>query len=193
MRKVSLIGLLLMLSTSVYASPYIGVEGGAMVSQDAQAPTYGLRVGNVIKGWDVSGGYWSAIKMKNNDILSHDLDLHTVDAELYRIFPINQGLSANLGGGIGYTIPSMGNGADTADNGASFSVGGGADYDLSNDYSVGIGASWFLFTTDTHITVYGSHMETLSNGADVEVLDVTHYNNSVNFNAVRLVVALYWK
>lgn len=186
---------------------YIEGQTGIIGSNGSIAPIYGVRGGILLRAydpmhgwmptknsWDISAGYWSARGIKNDDLVSGGLDLHVLSFEAYRIFNIGKTWTAKAGGGIGFTIPNLDGGAsETADNGHSWVFGGGADYDLTPNISVGASVKGFFFTTNTHVTTYSSHTETLNTGQDVEVLDINHHDNVVCLNSVLALLSLNWK
>ena len=168
-------------------------QGGILASESSQASAYGVRLGATRGFWDFSAGYWGVSGGKYG-LKSGDLDLHTINLEIARIWPIAGGLKANLSGSIGYTIPNLGSGAsETADNGHSWLVGAGIEKVLTPGLSLGASVKGFFFRTDTHLTTYGSHVETLSNGQDVEVVDVSPQDNSVNFENLLVMISLKWR
>lgn len=196
--KKALLALAILLPVSLASAhefePYVGLQGGILASNGSQSPVFGVRGGVESPVWDFSGGYWIARGVRSDNLLSDGLNLHVVSAEVYRTVFDNQKIKAKVGGGIGYTVPNLDGGAtETADNGMSWVLGGGADYALTESLSVGASLKAFIFSADTHATTYDSHPETLSNGQDVEIVDVNRHDNRVNFNSVLFAVALRWK
>ena len=180
MKKMMMFGALILAAAgTVQARPFFEVQGG-IYAGDKTSPLYGVRGGARGDMFEVSGGYWAALG---------DTDLHTIGAEFYDLIPITHRTTVKGGFGVGYTIPSL-PGSEKGDNGLSWGLGVGADHQLNQSATLGFGVKWFLFRTDTHSTTYGSHPETLNNGQSVEVLDVFHQNNSVNFNALLLAAEL---
>lgn len=177
------------------ATPFFEGSAGLLASNGSQAPVYGVRGGARIGNWDASLGYWRAIDVRSGSLVSGDLDLHTISLEVYRSFSISEKLEWNLGGGIGYTIPNLSNGmSETADNDLSWVAGGGISYDINSALALETSLKAFFFRTDTHVTSYGAHTETLSDGiTDVAVLDTLHNDDSVRFNSALLTVALKFK
>lgn len=181
---------------SIYPSgfkPYGEVAVGVLASNGSQSPAYTLHGGFQSPSWQLSLGYMGAYGLRNDNLISDGLALHTLSLEAYRLIPY-KAVTFKAGGGVGYTIPNLNGGAsETADNSDSWLVGGGAEYSINDAYSVGLDLKGFFFSTDTHITVYSSHFETLSTGQSVEVLDVTHHNDRINMNSVLATVSLRFK
>lgn len=179
--------------------PFFEAQTGIIASNGSQAPTYGVRGGILFLRSEVSLGYWGASGMESAQLVSRGLDIHTISLEFYRRFALSKNTVGKLGGGVGFTIPNLDGGvSETADNDHSWAFGGGVDYALSPSVSLGAAVKGFFFTTDTHLTVYGSHMEEiLSNGVptgqSVEVLDVTHVNNRIDFNSLLAQISIRWK
>lgn len=201
MKKVMLLLGLLFLSGPARAGvPYFEGQGGLITSHGSQAVIYGVRGGKQFDsvmscgGWDTSLGYWAARGLSSNQIKSDGLTIHTLSAEIYRTIPLPYMLMGRIGGGTGYSIPNLDNGAsELADNGHSFIFGGGVDCNITDSVSLGVDLKWFFFTTDTHLTTYSSHFETLNTGQQVEILDVAHSNDTVDFNSTIVALNLKWK
>lgn len=203
MKKVMLFVMAMFVSAAAHAysqpiSGYVEGESGILASNGSQAPIYGVRGGIGGLRGEYSVGYWAARGMRSDNLISDGLDLHVFSAEYYRVVFMGDSFRIKLGGGAGYAIPNLDSGAsETADNGNSWTAGGTLEYAFSPGLSLGLGLKGFWFTTDTHITTYGSHIETLTiNGVpsgQVEVLDEVHYNNHVNFNSILATVSLRWK
>ena len=77
--------------------------------------------------------------------------------------------------------------------GLSWTFGAAINREVTPNVEIGLSAKGFLFRTDTNLTTYGSHLETLSNGQKAAVLDVSHSNNSADFNAVLFAASIRWK
>lgn len=163
-------------------SAYFETMGGAYIG-DQTAPSYGVRIGNVKETFDGSFGYWSA---------QGDTILHTLNGEICKMFPISSRTALNAGLGVGYTMISP-PGAEKADSDVSWGIVAGLSHDLSDTISLGLNVRGFFFNTDTHSTSYRSHVEQLSSGQNVEVLDVHFHTNSVNYNALLLAFTVKWK
>lgn len=180
MKKVMLGMLLLVAGGRAWsAEPYIGYTGGLIKE------SYGVRGGAEWRNLDMSLGY-----LKDTD---HDVDFHTMGAELYLNLPNTRlpALTIKLGGGAGYTMPNLPDGiSKTADNGYSLTAGAGLEYAITKNWAIVGSVHRFFFTTDTHTTVYSSHEETLSTGQAVEVLDVEHFDNSEKFDNTQALIQL---
>lgn len=173
-------------------------QGGVLAANASVAPAYGLRINFISPTWEKSLGYWSARGIHESSFVSGGLDLHVLSAEAYRIFYANQKLNYKLGGGIGFAIPNLDGGAsETADNGHSWVAGGGADYELTKNISIGATLKWFFFSTEAHVTTYTTKTETLLidgvPSGPVEVVEVSHHDNRVKLDSVLLMVALRWR
>lgn len=182
--------LLLGLSSRLMAQEgYVQIEGGAIESPQAIA---GMRGGVEYRGWDFSGGYWGTrdAKPDESQLIAEDMNLDTFSAELYRIIPIANALSLRLGGGVGYTMLDL-SAPEDGDNDISYTAAGILDYKVHPHFGIGVFVKGFFFNTKTHRMTFGSHMETLSNGQDVEVVDEFHGYDSVNFN--RMLAGLFVK
>lgn len=197
--KLVLLGLILSVPRFAFAVPFVELQTGMIASPGSVAPIYGVRgVASGVKH-EFSLGYWCARGMSSDRLVSGGLDLHVLSAELYRKFDVAPKVTGKLGGGIGYTIPNLDGGAsETADNGHSWVFGGGVNYAVTSSVDLGATVKGFFFTTDTHVTTYGSHLEQLiSNGAltgtFVSVLDEAHQDDVVNFNSVLFQISLRWK
>lgn len=102
-------------------------------------------------------------------------DLKTISLEAYKVIPY-KGLNFRAGGGLGYSIADISD--RKADNGISEVLGGSVEYTITPSWSIVGTAKGIFFVTNTHQTIYGSHLETLSNGDAAEVLDTYQINNS---------------
>lgn len=181
-------------STACASIPYGEIQTGLIASEGSQAPIYGIRAGLRRNLWDLSIGYWAARGMRSDQLISDGLDLHTLSAEAYYLIPIKESLVGKIGGGLGYTIPNLNGGAsETADNGHSWVFGGGVDYDLSRNITLGASLKGLFFTSDTHTMWETTSPDTLSNGQAVEVIDVHHRNDVMNLNSVLLGLSLRWR
>lgn len=165
-----------------HAKGYFEGQVGAIRSPQA---VFGLRGGIEYKSWDISAGYWTTrdASIDDSKLVSNSLDLNTLDIEAYRLAPIYGPISLRVGGGIGYTISNL-SGPDHADADISYTSGAGFDYAIRKNVIIGILVRGFFYNTNTHRTLYGSHAETLSNGQEVEVIDVFPSTDSVNFNSI---------
>lgn len=177
-----------MQSGLVSAAGYLEGQVGAINNPQA---VLGMRGGATTGAWDLSAGYWSTYNASIDEpaLNSNRMDLHTFDVELYKLVPTSKYSGIRLGAGLGYTMPNLG-GTDKADNDISYIAGAGFDYKLTRVITLGLLVRGFFFNTDTRRTNYGSHTETLSNGQAVEVVDVTHSQDSVNFNSVLVNVGI---
>ena len=201
MKKAMLLVVSLMIgAVKAHAEPYFESNAGIFAGNNA-APFYGFRVGSKkqagFQDWDYSLGYWSALGYdlsNKSKFRSDQVDLHTVSADLYRIFELSEKAEARFGGGLGYTIPNLSGGIEeTMDNDLSLTFGFGIDQEIKPGLSFGAGLKLFLFRTDSLATFRNSHEETLSNGQTVEVEDVSYKENSVDFNAVMVAFSIKWK
>lgn len=182
------------------SKPYIEAQTGFLAS--GFAPVYGFRGGTEIRDIDVSFGYWAARGLDSDDLASKHLDLHTLSLEAYHIWHLGA-LTGKLGGGVGFTIPNLDGGTtETADYGHSWVFGGGMSYPLSDTFELAADIKGFFFTTERHLDTYGSHTETATiksyhpttiTTTKVEVLDVTHRDDQVNFNSLLFTVGLKWR
>lgn len=167
--KVLVLAAGLLGAVPLHAENYVEASGGY--------ETYGVRVGHTYGLLDFSGGYFTAY----SDALESDVTNHVIDLEAYRGFELPYGLEAKVGGGVGYAIPSVQDGPETADKGYSWLLGVGLDYYLTKNLSIGGSVKRLFFTTDTHKVVREAHTETLSTGQEVEVSDERREDNSTNF------------
>lgn len=185
MKMSSIIAGMLLLSScgTAFAVPYM--EGSVGLANES----YGVRGGSD-GSWDLSLGYFNAREKET--------DLNTLSAEAYRCISAGA-FTFKAGGGFGFTIPNInanGNGWDTADNDVSYILGGGTEYAVSKNWSIGLTLKGLFFTADVHRVVHGFHNETLYiNGnpvGEVEVEDETHFNDRMNFDkAIVGLVAKY--
>lgn len=177
MKKAWLTLALVLMGSWAYAvSPFVEANGGLIKE------SYGIRVGAQWHFAEVSFGY-----LKDTD---HDVDFHTVGGNAYGILPIKR-VKIKLGGGVGYTMPNLPDGISvTADNNYSLNAGAGLEYSINSHWGIAGSAHRFFFTTDTHTTVYSSHEETTSTGNSVEVLDVSHFDNSQKYDNIQAHVEL---
>lgn len=195
MKKVMLlVGMLVVSGQVVSAAPFVELDGGVYAANGAQAPAYGFGIGSEIGSWRNSVSYWSAqdIALDSEKFASDNANLHTIGVNVLRVFQFSEVVNGTFGGGVGYTIPNLFGATERADNGLSFNLKAGLERDINDAVSIGINVMAFRFETDTHTTTYGSHMEKLSNGQAVEVLDVTHRDNSVEMNALVLALKVNW-
>ena len=173
--------------------PYIEYQAGYIGAGVLSGPTLGIRGGIEHGNWDWSLGYSRAFAdLSADNLISDKLDLHTINVEGYYLLPSPLiRLKTKLGGGIGYSIPNLSGGtSEVADNEMSFVLGGGLEYVLDSSWSIGGTVKGFFFHSNTHRTVYTSHLETLSNDQAVEVLDVSHVYDSVNFHSLLATLAI---
>lgn len=177
-------------SPAFATGPYIEAQAG-LTQGSLSGESAGIRGGTIKNGWDLSLGYLrTTADLGTDKLISNGINLHTLSAEAYRVVPIGD-LKVKLGGGLGYSIPDLSDGtSETADSGRSWVLGGGAEYQLSSGWAIAGMVKGLFFNTDTHRTVYSSHIETLNTGQDVEVLDVNHFDDAVNFNSVLISVGL---
>lgn len=181
MKKLVML-LALTLPPPLMASDFIEAQMGYM--------NYGVRGGHSFNLLDVSAGY---LNVTNTDsTLSSDASIHTLDVSVGRNFKFGK-LNAGVSAGIGYSIPNLERGSDTADNGHSWLLGGNVEYPLIDDISIGLNVRSLFFVTDTHRVTKGSHIETLSNGQDVEIEDTYHSDDSTKLNSVTYSLALKFR
>lgn len=198
--KLMIASLVLAVSGALYAKPvpFFEAETGLLMSNGGQAPIYGVRGGFANDHQELSLGYWSAVGLPVSDLASGGLSLHTFDVEGYGLADITKRTTLKWGGGLGWTIPNLNDGAsETADNDLSLILGGGAVHKINPNMDFVFTLKGFFFRTDTHLTTYGSHFETLYNNGvpvgGVEVLDEHHSNNVVSLNSAKLSLALHWR
>lgn len=151
---------------------------------------HGIRGGRSFNLLDVSAGYLNTVN--DNSTMSSDVSVHTLDFSVGRNFKLWR-LKAGVSGGVGYSIPNPDTGSDKADNGHSWVLGGGVEYPLTYNLSIGLNVKSLFFVTDTRRTTFGSHTETLSTGQDVEVSDTFHSYDSTKLNQVTYALALKYK
>lgn len=190
MKKLVML-LVLVYVPPVYADgPYVSGGAGAILSGNMVGHALGARIGKTVNGLDWSFGFERADgDLDAERIVSNGFTLHTVTAEVYKVFTLGGRWDAKLGGGLGYYFPEL-SGPEKADTGVGFVVGGGADYWLSNNLSLGATVRGSFFRTDTRRPVNDSHVETLSNGQAVEVLDFHYIGRDLNLDSVVVGVAL---
>lgn len=179
--------------------PSIEVKTGVLGRSGSISPIYGFGVSKQVFLGDLSLSYWRAMDVTGDNLESKDMDLHNFSLEYF--YPIlswlgseNQlinGLSKiKVGGGLGWTIPNLAGGVfETADNDISYTAGALYSHPFKS-VTLEAGIKGFFFRTDSHITKFDSHNETLSNGTQVEVLDEIHYNNVINCNSILATVAV---
>jgi hypothetical protein len=192
--KVIILSLLCLLPGLLNAAPFFEGSAGILAADASQAPVYGIRGGSMFRDWEVSLGYWRAIDVRSDQMLSGSLDLHTVSLEAYRVFP-EFGWSWKVGGGAGYTIPNLSDGkSEMADNDVSWIAGAGAEYNVNKSVALELAVKAFFFRTDTHSTTYGAHgaLDTTT-GETVFVVDPMDHTDSVNFNSALITVAVKFR
>lgn len=177
----------------VYGEVGFGVAGGKIAS-----PMFQMKAVKASGGHEVSFGFFNIYGAQADGMKSASADLPTIALEFYKVWnlPRNEG-SLSYGGGVGYTMPNLAGGvSETADNDFSWTAGVNLVRHLSSRYDVEYSVKGFFFRTDSHLTTYGSHLESFQiNGVDagqVEVSDEMHENNSINFNSVLFNIALRW-
>lgn len=165
MKKLAILFVALLLHSAPAYSMYVeGNFGGGT----------GVRLGTQ-DSWDRSFGY-----VKTGD-------LRTLSLETYKVLPAGVALF-KVGGGLGFSIPDLSD--RKGDNDISFVLGGQVEYPLANGWSIAGSIKGIFFHTKTRQTIYGSHVETLSNGAQVEVLDTYHVYDSERIDEAVLGVNL---
>lgn len=188
--KKAMLGLVLLVTSPLVAQPYFEGEAGYVGSGNLQGGLVGVRMGNEIKGVDYSFAYTRASgDLDSEGITSNGLDLHTLSIEAYPTVYAGNRITCRVGGGLGYSIPTL-SGPEKADSGLSYLVGGGADYYVNETLSIGVMVKGFFFRTDTRRIVNNSHMETLSNGQQVEVLDLDYVGGRLNLDSVLMTVGI---
>ena len=181
MKKLVML-LALMSVSQVRASDFIEVQMGYL--------NHGVRGGHSFNLLDVSAGYMNTVN--DNSKLSSDVSVHTMDVSIGKNFKIGK-VTAGVSGGVGYSIPNVDTGSDKADNGHSWVLGGGVEYPLIDDISIGLSVKSLFFVTDAHRVTKGSHLETLSNAQVVEIEDTYHADDSVKLNQVTYGLALRYR
>ena len=172
---------------TVYGEVGIGLAGG----YKSTGPAFTMRGVRKLGMYDLSLGYLNLYGMKAEGLRSDGASLPTINIEAQRVFIVQQGVELSLGGGVGFTMPNLASGYNEhADNGMSFTAIGSFTKPLSPHYALSLSIRGFFFGTDSQLTTYGSHIETLSTGQDVEVLDVFHQDNRLDFNSVLFLVTL---
>lgn len=177
-----LVMLLMLMPSGAFASNFMEVQMGYL--------NHGVRGGHSFNLLDVSAGYMNTVN--DNSKLSSDVSIHTLDLSVGRNFKFGK-VTAGVSGGIGYSIPNPDTCSDKADNGHSWVLGGGVEYPLIDDISIGLSVKSLFFTTDSHKVTFGSHTETLSNGQVVEIEDTYHAYDSVKLNTVIYALALKYR
>lgn len=152
--------------------------------------TFGVRGGRNFDKLELSAGYFTAY---NQDELSSDVRIHVLDVEVGRWFALPYALRIKPLVGIGYAIPNVTDGPEKADNSHAWILGVDVDYPLIDNWSIGGSIKGLFFNTDIHRETFTSHLEVLSNGMPVEVLDEHHDNDSKNFNDVLFGVTLKYR
>ena len=165
--------LALMSPVSLFASDFMEVQMGYL--------NHGIRGGHSFGLLDVSAGYLNTVN--DDSKLSADVSVHTLDISVGRNWKFGK-LTAGVSGGVGYSIPNVDTGSDKVSNGHSWVLGGGVEYPLIDDISIGLNVRSLFFTTDMHRVTKGSHFETLSNAQVVEIEDVYHAYDSVSLSQV---------
>lgn len=159
----------------------LGVQGGLLGS----APVYGFGASKDTFLGEFGLSYWRALNVKNDAVRSSSFDLHNLELSYYVGVWSKDNLKVKAGAGIDYVIPNLADGiSEVGDNTVGFTPGIKLVYSPSLNYILETGLSGFFASIDTHGTIYGSHMETLSNGQEVEVLDADNFTNKANLNSV---------
>lgn len=184
MKKLLVVVVTLLMSQLAQAEPYgdvnLGLSNGNISGYSTE-----VRLGTELSNVDVSLGYNRISGDLDKKILkSNSLDLHTLNMEIYRKMTISDDLTGYLGGGVGYSIPNLS--AERGDNDVSYILGAKVNYQMTDNWSLGVYGKGFFFRTDVKRTDTSSHIETLSNGQDVEIEDVTYFTDSVNLNSAVL-------
>lgn len=176
-------------SGSLYGEMGLGLAGGGK----ATGPAIYLRGVRETKKHDFSFGYLNLYGMKAESMKSSGAALPTLLFEVARVFKAQAGGEISLGGGIGYTMPNLSSGVnEQADNDISYTAVGAFKKALGPKADLVISVRGFFFSTDSQLTTYGSHMETLSTGQAVEVLDEFHHDDRMNFNSVIFMASVRW-
>lgn len=178
---------------AVYGEVSLGIASGK-----ATGPAFMLRGVKQFGLFDFSVGYMNLYGMKANGLQSTSASLPTINMEITRVFLTQTEDELSFGGGFGYTMPSLAPGVnEQADNDVSFTAVAAFKHPLSRKYDLLLSARGFFFSTDSQLTTYGSHNETLLiNGVpagQVEVADETHSTDRLNFNSVMFMAALRWE
>ena len=158
---------LLLLSSPAFAGMY--VQGGLGSGSEVRVGYQGA--------WDLSYGLFNSNELK------------TVSVEAYKVLPYKDVLF-KLGAGAGFTIPHITD--RKGDNDLSGIIGGKAEYKLTNSLSIEGSVRGIFFNTKTRKTFFGSHVETLSNGMEAEILDTYHSYDSENLNHAVGLISLRW-
>ena len=182
-------------SVPAMAASYGEVGFGLAGGKDA-SPTFQLRAANSFWKHEVSINYLNIYGAQADGMKTDGANLPTIGIELNRVYnlPTNDGATISLGGGLGYTMPNLNSGvSERADNDISWTIGATLAKPLSRKFYLAFSIKGFFFTTDSQLTTYSSHPETLSSGDEVEVTDVSYQDNRLNFNSVLFMLALRWR
>lgn len=172
------------------AAPYFETQAGYVTSGNQKGHTLGIRAGSHFQGFDCSFGYARTNADLDSDaVISNGLDLHTLSMEAYKPFYLSNNLTVKFGAGLGYSIPTL-SGPEKADSGVSYLIGGGADYRVSENISLGGMVRGLFFHTDTRRIQNDSHIEILSTGQEVEVLDVNYIGGRLDLDSAVITVAV---
>ena len=154
--------------------PYIeGLAGGSFLSDSVQSNVaYGVRAGTIWRKLDLSVGYLNnggaEVKPAQDGLAPGQVDIKTLDAEMYFAYPMPYGLTVKAGGGLGYTwardraypgstFQTGGNNqittSESINDGMSFIVGTSLERKLTEHLSLGLSLKYFLFSTTRDRTV----------------------------------------
>ncbi len=100
------------------------------------------------------------------------------------------GVRFGLGAGLAVTELE---GRDKADNEHYGTMHVEVRHSLNDNFHFGVYVKGVMLRVHTHRTDYGSHIEKLSNGQDVEVIDEFNRPESINLNSAIFGVSAVWK
>lgn len=165
---------------------------GLAGSEKSTGQAFLLRGVKSVGAYNFGFGYLNLYNQRPNGMKSDHASLPTLNVEVTRVIPAN-GADLSIGGGLGFTMPNLAGGVnEQADNDVSFTAVGAFTKHLSRKYDLSISVRGFFFNTDSQLTTYGSHFETLSTGQAVEVVDEFHADQSLRFNSVIFMASLLW-
>lgn len=173
--------------------PYFKADIGVFGLGNFHGTEVGYRFGTNYELLDLSLGYQRmAGGLDEPKIVSKGATVHRLGVEIGRSFPIMEKLNlrANIGGGMAVTDLD---GRDKADNEAYGNFGVEVNRQITRNISLGLYLKGLLLRVHTKRTDYGSHIETLSNGQEVSVLDETLKAESINLHSGILGVSFVWK
>jgi hypothetical protein len=172
---------------------YQEVVAGIAGAEKETGLSFSLRQGVEYGKYDFSVGFLNLYGMKAAGMKSDNSSLPTINLELTRELLSHDGGQISVGGGFGYTMPNLSGGVnEQADNDISFTAVGAFRKPISNRIDFVISVRGFFFATDSQLTTYGYHSETLSTGQSVEVIEEIHQDSRLNFNSVLFLAGIRW-